>query len=272
VRGWMAVVCFVPFLVVTKTQTNTNAPASTTTSNNNNTAKLWRVAAELAFWNFCAQGMLNVGLVYVASARAAFLTQLSVVMTPCLAALSGHRVPSNVWWACGFALAGLIFMSKKEDDAADGGDGGFSLGLGDLFCLGGALSWSIYLFRLSAVSDQYDEIQLMSRKTFLLAVLYTIWCGLEIVISGGASQWVGWANVAAWAMLFYSALGPGTVADVLQQKGQKTVNATVANIILSLEPVFTAIFGRLLLGEVTSVVEKAGGCLILIAALVATMR
>jgi hypothetical protein len=34
-----------------------------------------------------------------------------------------------------------------------------------------------------------------------------------------------------------SALGPGCIADVLQQQGQSTVTATVANILLSLEPV-----------------------------------
>lgn len=264
VRGWMAVVCFAPFLISKK---NNNDDATPTTATNN--SNIWKVAAELAFWNFGAQGLLNVGLIYIASARAAFLTQLSVVMTPCLAFLTGQRVQSNVWWACGFALAGLVFMSKKEHhDADDGGSShGFSLGIGDLICLGGALSWSTYLFRLSAVGDQYGEIQLQALKTFFLALLYTVWCVLAIVVSGGASQWVGWNSVAAWAMLFYSALGPGTVADVLQQNGQKTVNATVANIILSLEPVFTAIFGLVLLGEHTTLMEKSrrildsGSCL-----------
>jgi drug/metabolite transporter (DMT)-like permease len=92
------------------------------------------------------------------------------------------------------------------------------------------------------------------------------------MVRHGDSQWIGWTNLTAWALLFYSALGPGTVADVLQQQGQSRVTATVANIILSLEPVFTALFGRILLGELTTGVEKMGGCLILTAAVVATLK
>lgn len=288
-RGWLAVLCFAPLLIGQNNNNNlrkTSSSSITKTTTDHSTLQLWRVAAELALWNFGAQALINVGLLYIESARASFLTQLSVVMTPCLAALCGHSVERNVWFACAFALAGLVIMSKRHVDGIDHGDLGhgqaelqqgistaaFSLGLGDVLCLCGALSWSTYLFRLSAVGHLYDEIHLQAIKTFLLAVLYSIWCGVEAMVLHGESQWIGWTNLTAWALLFYSALGPGTVADVLQQQGQSHVTATVANIILSLEPVFTALFGRILLGELTTGVEKLGGCLILTAAVVATLK
>ena len=85
-----------------------------------------------------------------------------------------------------------------------------------------------------------------------------------------ACQWLGWQNLTAWALLLYSALGPGTVADVLQQQGQKEVSASEANVILSLEPVFAALCAQVLMGETTSLVETIGGGLILLAALIAT--
>jgi drug/metabolite transporter (DMT)-like permease len=82
---------------------------------------------------------------------------------------------------------------------------------------------------------------------------------------------LGWTNWVAWTLILYSALGPGTVSDVLQQKGQATISASVANIILSLAALFTAmILGRVLLGELTPWQEKLGGGLILLASLVAT--
>jgi drug/metabolite transporter (DMT)-like permease len=84
----------------------------------------------------------------------------------------------------------------------------------------------------------------------------------------GGWQPTNWTT--AGALLLYSALGPRTVADVLQQKGQKEVSASEANVILSLEPVFTAVCARLLMGETTSLVETIGGGLILLAALIAT--
>jgi drug/metabolite transporter (DMT)-like permease len=68
-----------------------------------------------------------------------------------------------------------------------------------------------------------------------------------------------------WVILIYSALGPGIVADLIQQKGQAmTTGATGSNLILCMESLFTAVLGRLLLGEETSWIEKLGGvCLVL---------
>ena len=74
----------------------------------------------------------------------------------------------------------------------------------------------------------------------------------------------------AWLILTYSALGPGTLADLLQQKGQESVGATESNLILCVESVFTAILGRVLLGEETSSLEKVGGGLLIAGAMAAS--
>jgi drug/metabolite transporter (DMT)-like permease len=82
--------------------------------------------------------------------------------------------------------------------------------------------------------------------------------------------WLGWQNIFAWALLAYSAVGPGALADVLQQQGQKKVSASEANVILCSEPIFTALLAFLVSGEVTSPTETAGGGLILLAASLAS--
>ena len=82
--------------------------------------------------------------------------------------------------------------------------------------------------------------------------------------------WAGWTDGITWVLLFYSALGPGALADIIQQKGQAIVWAAEANVILSLEPVFTAILGLLLLGESTTWHEKIGGGLIVLASIIST--
>jgi drug/metabolite transporter (DMT)-like permease len=304
VRGWLAVLCFAPLLWHQNKQQQSQPPLavpaapldSTHTDGRSNMATdvttqqsqqqqqqqqqqpdLWKVAAELAVWNFGAQALVNVGLMYVLAARAAFFTQLSVVMTPVLSAMAGHNVHANVWWACGIAFGGLILLSEKvsndndsDNDSDNGNTFDMTLSLGDILCLCGALSWSTYLFRVSAVGNAYDEVILQAVKNVVLASLYTIWFLLELLITG-ERQWVGCtSSLVAWVVLFYSALGPGTIADVVQQKAQATVVATVANIILSSEPVFTAILGRVFLGELTTWSEKIGGCFILVAAVVAT--
>uniref|UniRef100_A0A6U3BKJ9 EamA domain-containing protein n=1 Tax=Entomoneis paludosa TaxID=265537 RepID=A0A6U3BKJ9_9STRA len=213
-----------------------------------------------------------MGLLCTGSARASFLTQTSVVLTPLLsvATIGPQSVASAVWWGCGIALGGLTLLSGVTTTAGDGGVLSMAFSQGDLLVLGGALSWSGYLFRLSQIAGQhsYSEINLQAIKTGFLALFYSAWLLMEITTTGVSWAWAG--NLAAWGALLFSALGPGTLADVLQQQGQKHVTAAEANVLLSMEPVFAAVFAFVLLGEVTTWTETLGGGLILLAALVAT--
>ena len=268
-RGWLATACFVPLLL-----TNNKKKMTGQSQNNDNDTGLpstttpisfWWAAAELAVWNFGAQGLLTLGLLSVASARASFLTQLSVVLTPVISLVAGQSIASTVWLACVIALGGLTLLSGGLTGIVNGG-----LALGDLIVIAGALCWSLYLFRLSQMGGKFAEIPLQAGKTFLLGILYSLWC-LAATLTTGENVWVGWQNPLSWAFLLYSALGPGTVADILQAQGQKSVSATEANILLSLEPVFTALCAFLVLGETTSMMENIGGGLILAAAFIATL-
>jgi drug/metabolite transporter (DMT)-like permease len=253
-RGWLAAACFLPLLARHRPGQIQNVEAPQ--------ASFWRVAAELALFNFGAQGLLTLGLLSTESARASFLTQTSVVITPLISAVAGHHVQCRVWIGCLIALVGLIVLSN--DGAAL-----LSFGIGDLLCMAGAVCWSCYLFRLSAIGDAFDEISLQAAKTFFLALLYSAWF-LCASVQSDISLWPGWTNPVTWVFIFYSAIGPGTFADIVQQKGQATVSAAEANVILSLEPVFTAILGLLFLGEATTWQEKCGGGLIIIASVIST--
>ena len=260
-RGWLAALCFIP-LLLRKDSNHQNKDDSTGGALVDAVSlPLLMAGLELAVWNFGAQGLLTLGLLSTGSARASFLTQTSVILTPIISLFAGQQVKSVVWFGCAIALGGLTLLS--------GGGITGGLAMGDILVLGGASCWSFYLFRLSAIGERFDEIKLQAFKTTFLAILYSGWLAWETTTSG-VCQWLGWQNLTAWALLVYSALGPGTVADVLQQKGQKEVSASEANVILSLEPVFAALCARVLMGETTSLVETIGGGLILLAALVAT--
>ena len=67
-----------------------------------------------------------------------------------------------------------------------------------------------------------------------------------------------------------SAIGPGAVADLLQQKGQQETSASESNIILTMESVFAAVCAFVILGEVSSLQEISGGLLIVVAAILAS--
>jgi drug/metabolite transporter (DMT)-like permease len=127
----------------------------------------WKVAAELALWNFGAQGLVTLGLLSTPSARASFLMQTSIVVTPLISAFAGHQLHRNVKVGCAVALAGLMLLSSNAKFE-------IAFSFGDALALAGALCWSLYLFRLSAVGDLYDEVQLQGGKTFFLAIFYSL--------------------------------------------------------------------------------------------------
>lgn len=276
-RGWLAVACFIPLLMKhTPASVYNDTAADLTTSTPR--PSFWRVAGELAIFNFGAQGLLTLGLLSTASARASFFTQTSVVMTPVLSALAGYRLHWRVWMGCVIALVGLVLLSEAHGTHDSTTTTAFTtttttttlgFGIGDLFCLSGAFCWSFYLFRLSSIGSSFDEIQMQAAKTLLMAILYSTWF-LVAQLSTQTSLWPGWKDVSSWLLIFYSALGPGTLADIIQQKGQAIVWAAEANVILSLEPVFTAILGLVFLGESTTLQEKIGGGLIVFASIMST--
>jgi drug/metabolite transporter (DMT)-like permease len=251
---------------------------------------MWIAAFELAFWNFGAQGLINAGLLFSPAARASFLTQTSVVLTPLISAVAGETINSSVWGGCALALVGLFLISTSSVDSSavidasiSGESSGmsnvlpesFSFNQGDAMILLGALSWSFYIFRTSQIAKKYSELDLQFTKTALLAGMYGAWflsTAAATLQSGGTllSLWSGWQSFPVWILLVYSAAGPGAIADLLQQQGQKEVSASESNIILCLESIFAAFVAFFLLREVSSLKEVIGGLFIVVAAILAS--
>jgi drug/metabolite transporter (DMT)-like permease len=151
----------------------------------------------------------------------------------------------------------------------------FALNQGDVMILLGALSWSAYIFRTSRIAKKYSELELQFAKTAMLAGMYGGWflsTAVTTVKSGGSllQLWSGWQSLPVWILLVYAAVGPGAIADLLQQQGQKEVSASESNIILCTESIFAALCAFSLLGEVSSMKEVIGGFFIVIAAILAS--
>jgi drug/metabolite transporter (DMT)-like permease len=308
-RGWMAVLCFLPLLrlakphpssrqdasnhnismdltEITSTTTPDSSPVLSTDSHRpqpprngdvlhitdaNRNFFFWRFVIELAVFNFGTQGLLNLGLITTESARAAFLVQLSVVITPTISAILGHPIHARVWCACAIALVGLYLLSSASSATSSSSNlMSVHFAPGDWCCLAAAFCWSYYIYRMSAWGEYFDETMTQFCKNILLASLYGSWMVVSFVVHGDESLWDGWRDPISWILLFYSALGPCTIADIVQQKAQSSVSAAESNVILSLEPVFTAILGMILLGEMLSWNELIGGSLIVIASVLAS--
>lgn len=106
----------------------------------------------------------------------------------------------------------------------------------------------------------------------MMTLLYGVWMVVDFLTAApGTALWAGWRAPRAWALLFISALLPGMLADVLQNRGQRHLGASETNIILSSEPLWTALLSLVFLGEVMGLSAWCGGGLIVAAALLASL-
>lgn len=245
---------------------------------------LWAAGLELAVWNLGTGCLLNLGLRFTGAARASFLTQLSVVITPLLLRFSGQAVPTGVRRGCVLALAGMVLMGSDGPPADLQGvvppsssvltivARGFSFG--DLLCVGSAVTWSAYIFRLSALSRRnLPSVQLQAAKTALLCVLYLAWTLFDWIFVRRCpllELWPGCTSPLAWGILIFSAVGPGALGDVWMQRASDSVSAATATVILATEPLFAAVLAGVVLGERLGTCGILGGCLIVGAALCAS--
>ena len=180
--------------------------------------------------------------------------------------MAGETIQSSVWGGCALALVGLFLISTSSSvDSSSVIDSSIvattsSINQGDVMILLGALSWSTYIFRTSQIANKYSELNLQFTKTAFLAGMYGLWFlseALATLKSGGTllQLWSGFQSIPVWILLAYSAVGPGAIADLLQQQGQKDVTASESNIILCMESIFAAVCAFTLLGEVSSIKE-----------------
>lgn len=182
---------------------------------------------------FAAATLQQVGLLYTTAAKAGFITGFYIIIVPLLGLLLRHQTGVNTWVGGAVALVGLYLLSVTDD---------FSMNVGDLLQVAGALFWAIHLLVLDHYSSRVAPIRLAAVQ-FLVCGLLSLAMAflLEVPSVAGA--------VAGWQALLYAGLVSVGVGYTLQVLGQRQAHPAHAAIILSLETVFAAIGGVLLLGE-----------------------
>lgn len=205
---------------------------------------------------FCAASLQQVGLLYTTAAKAGFITGLYIILVPVLGLLLRHKAGGNTWFGAVIALSGLYVLSVTDE---------FAIGFGDLLQVVGALFWAIHLLLLDHYASRVAPIKLAAVQ-FLVCGLLSLTTAFVIetpALSGA---------VAGWQALLYSGLVSVGVGYTLQVLGQRGAHPAHAAIILSLETVFAAVGGVLLLGEILDERAIAGCALMLAGMLVSQIR
>ncbi len=203
-----------------------------------------------------AANLQQTGLVTTTAGKAGFLTGLYVVLVPLLGLLRGQRVGLATAIAVPLSAAGLYLLSVT---------GSFHIAAGDAWVLGGALLWAVHVQIIDWLADRADAL--------VIAIAQFAICG--VLSLGAALLWEAMpisGILAAAGPIAYAGILSVGVAYTLQVVGQKLVDPSRAGVVLSLEGVFAALGGWIVLGERLSPRGLAGCALMLAAMLLAQLR
>jgi len=196
---------------------------------------------------FCGASFQQVALVYTTAGNAGFITGLYVVLVPIIGIALGHRTHAGTWTGAALAGAGLYLLSVVEQ---------FTISPGDLLVLIGAFFWAGHVHLIGWLSPRQDPLKIAFLQFAVCAVL-SLATSAAIEHNAVRAYWS-----AAIPILYGGALSVG-VAYTLQVVAQKKAKPAHAAIILSLEAVFAAIGGWLILGETLSP-RAIVGCILML--------
>jgi drug/metabolite transporter (DMT)-like permease len=209
-----------------------------------------RIGLELGFWLILGYGSQSIGLESTSASRSAFITSLNAVILPLLLGLLGHPVQRQLWWAVGLAVAGVGLLSND----------GSPPNLGDLWTLGTAASYAVYIWRLEHYSHQLSSLALAAAQIWGTMGFALIWA------LATPQSFPGWQGLD-WGPLIYLSVLATALTVWLQSWGQRRVRAVEASILFTLEPLWAALFAFWLLGERFGVQGWLGAGLIVAAML-----
>ena len=205
---------------------------------------------------FCGSTLQQFGLVFTSAGKTGFITALYIVLVPIFGLVLKHKPGLKCWIGVAFGTVGLYFLCITES---------FTIAPGDLIVLIGAGFWACHLLVIDHYLPQIADPVKLSFLQFAFVMVCSFVCMLIF-------ENVSWDAILTAAIpILYAGVLSGGVGFTLQIFGQKHTNPTVASLLLSMEAVFAAVFGFLLLNEIMSYREITGCILMFIAIVISQL-
>ncbi|MBQ2972628.1 MAG: DMT family transporter [Ruminococcus sp.] len=187
------------------------------------------------------------------SARSGFITALYVIFVPIVGLFFKRKVGLSVWISVFVAVIGLYLLC--------GSNGLSGVYLGDILVLCCAVSFSLQILCVDRFIDRVDGIKLSAIQFFTCGVMSLV---LMFIFESPTMEHI----MLALKYILYLGIVSSGVGYTLQIIGQKySDNPTVASILMSLESVFAALGGWVLMNKALSGIEILG-CAVMFLAIV----
>lgn len=212
---------------------------------------LWRSGVICGLALFAASSLQQIGLVYTDAGKAGFLTAMYIVFVPFLGLFLGQKPGRNALLSLIPAIVGLYLLSCTSVSG---------INKGDVLLLLCAVAFSVQILLIDRHCAGLDGLKLNCIQALVAAVLSVPWALLTETVDASRIA-------SCWLPLGYAGILSMGVAYTLQIVGQKRVAPSAAALLMSLESVFAALFGWLLLHETMTGAEELG-CVLVFAAVV----
>ena len=213
--------------------------------------RLWKAGLLCGIPLFLACNLQQVGLVDTDAGKSGFLTAMYIVIVPLIGIFLKRKATIMVPISVALAVVGLYFLSCV---------GVTQVNTGDLLTIGCAVMFAVQITFVDIFAQDADALRLNAIQALVCAVLSAC-----VMLFTETPTWSGIYSCTL-PLLDTGLLSMG-LAYYLQIIGQKHLDTTPASLIMSLESVFAAVFGVLILHETMTGWEILG-CVLVFAAVI----
>lgn len=192
------------------------------------------------------------GIVYTTVGKAGFLTSLYIIVIPILGIFLKRKTGINVWVGVILACIGMYLLCMKES---------LALSVGDTLVFICAFVFAFQIMAIDKYVTMYNGLKLSCIQFYVCGILSMILMFIFEKPEMGAI-------LKAYIPLLYTSVCSCGIGYTFQTLAQKDLQPAFASIIMSLESVFAAMFGWILLGQKMSGREIAGSCLMFAAIII----
>lgn len=252
VRYFFAVISLMPVILYMKRKENAKSKGELCTKESDDKKALILGGTVLGIVLFISTSLQQYAMAFTTAAKAGFITTLYVVLVPIVGIFFKKRVRPLIWFCAVLAVVGLYLLSIKP--------GTFTITKGDFLVLLCALGFTGHILLIDYFSPKTDGAML----SWVQFVVVTIISAIGMIIF---EEFILSDIISALGAILYAGVMSSSVGYTFQIIAQKDADPTVTSLILSLESVFAALCGALMLGELLNMREIVG-CIVMFVAIV----
>ena len=197
---------------------------------------------------------MTFGVQYTTASNAGFLISLSVVMIPLISVVVlKKRIKAKLLLSVILATIGIVCLTLNEQ---------LTINKGDILCILCAASFAVQVLIMERIPKSVDSVAIGALQLGITAVV-------NFILSFFLENFTVPSDLKVWGVIVILGVFCTAFCYIIQIYALKNTSAIQAGIILSLEPVFSAIFAYIFLGELLSKQGYIGAILLFISVILA---